>query len=74
MHPTGFNWNLWGHAFAIYVIIGLFLSWVGFMTKHTRNYSRVRNPSWSFEVALIMTWPVLATMEFLRYRKQHEEN
>jgi hypothetical protein len=74
MQPTGFNWNLWGHAFFIYIVIGLFLSWVGFMTKHTRNYSRVRNPSWAFEVSLIMAWPVLATMQFLRYRKEHEEH
>ena len=69
----GINWILWGHAIGIYVLIGLVLSWVGFMTKHTKNYSRVRQPSWGFEVALIMTWPVLATLEFLRYRRQRQE-
>jgi hypothetical protein len=72
MEPHGFNWNLWGHVFAIYLIIGLFLSWVGFMMKHTKNYSRVRNPSWVFEVALIMSWPVLATMEYFKYRRSRE--
>jgi len=69
MASTGFDYNLWGHLLAIYLIIGLFLSWVGFMTKHTKNYSRVKNPSWKFEVALIMSWPVLATMEYLKYRR-----
>jgi hypothetical protein len=72
MHPTGFNWILWGHVVVIYLTIGLLLSWIGFMTKHTKNYSRVRNPSWAFEISLIMSWPVLATMEFLRFRKHHE--
>jgi hypothetical protein len=72
MEPHGFNWNLWGHVLAVYLIIGLFLSWVGFMMKHTKNYSRVRNPSWTFEVALIMSWPVLATVEYLKYRKHRE--
>ena len=68
----GINWSLWGHIMVIYVTIGLFLSWLGFMTRHTKNYSRVKNPSWSFEVALIMSWPVLATIEYLRYRRHHE--
>jgi tryptophan-rich sensory protein len=68
----GINWNLWGHAIGIYILIGLVMSWVGFMTKHTKNYSRVRQPSWGFEVALIMAWPVLATMEFLRSRQRQE--
>jgi len=72
MEPHGFNWNLWGHVFAIYIFIGLFMSWLGFMTKHTKNYSRVRNPSWTFEVALIMSWPFMATRELLRPRKDHE--
>ena len=72
MESHGFNWNLWGHAFFIYVFIGLFLSWLGFMTKHTKNYSRVRNPSWGFEVALIMSWPILATREFLRHRREQD--
>jgi hypothetical protein len=69
--PMGINWNLWGHVIGIYVMIGIILSWVGFMMKHTKNYSRVKNPSWKFEVALIMSWPVLATWEFLRHRKKH---
>jgi tryptophan-rich sensory protein len=68
----GINWSLWGHAIGIYILIGLVMSWIGFMTKHTKNYSRVRQPSWGFEVALIMAWPVLATLEFLRYRRQQE--
>ena len=65
----GFNWNLWGHVIGIYFLIGLVLSWIAFMTKHTKNYSRVQNPSWTFELALIMSWPVLATWEFLKSRK-----
>jgi len=70
--PTGFNWNLWGHAFFIYIFIGLTLSWIGFMTKHTKNYTRVRNPSWRFETALIMMWPILALMEYFRRHKEDE--
>jgi hypothetical protein len=72
MESHGFNWNLWGHVLAIYLIIGLLLSWIGFMTKHIKNYTRVKNPSWSFEIALIMSWPVLATLEYLRSRKRDE--
>jgi hypothetical protein len=72
MTSHGFNWNLWGHVLAIYLIIGLLMSWIGFMTRHIKNYTRVKNPSWSFEMALIMSWPVLATLEYLRSRKGHE--
>ena len=72
MTSQGFNWNLWGHVLAIYLIIGLLLSWIGFMTRHIKNYTRVKNPSWSFEIALIMSWPVLATLEYLRSRKRDE--
>jgi hypothetical protein len=72
MVSHGFNWNLWGHVLAIYLIIGLLLSWIGFMTRHIKNYTRVKNPSWSFEIALIMSWPVLATLEYLRSRKGDE--
>ncbi len=72
MASHGFNWNLWGHVLAIYLIIGLLLSWIGFMTRHIKNYTRVKNPSWSFEIALIMSWPELATLEYLRSRKRDE--
>jgi hypothetical protein len=68
----GINWSLWGHIIGVYVMIGIILSWVGFMMKHTKNYSRVKNPSWKFEVALVMSWPVLATWEFLKYRRNQE--
>ena len=71
MHQ-GFNWVLWGHVAVIYLTIGLLLSWIGFMTRHIKNYSRVKNPSWAFEISLIMSWPISATIEWLRYRRKQE--